>query len=67
MTTIKVDILDDKAINLLKDLEALNIIRLRAENTEENAERVNFIAKYKGKMTKQSREEIDQQFNELRH
>lgn len=67
MTTITVDILDNKAINLLKDMEALNIIRLHAGNVEADANQVNFITKYKGKMSKQSREEIDKQLDDLRN
>ena len=63
MTTVTLDILDDKAINLLKDLEAMNIIRLHeAENVP-----VNSFTKYKGQLSKQSIDEIDKQLDELRN
>ena len=65
MTTITVDILDDKALNLLKDLEALKIIKLHPE--KETTSNTDSIKKYKGLMTKQSPEEIDRQINDLRN
>lgn len=64
MTTITLDIIDEKAINLLKDLEAMNIIRLHNEVPVNNT--VNFAEKYKGKMPKQPIEEIERQLKELR-
>ncbi len=66
MTTITVDILDDKAINLLKDLESLKVIRLH-QITETKTEPSNLAAKYSGAMTKQPLEEIDKQLNDLRN
>lgn len=65
MTTITVDILDDKAFNLLKDLEALKVIKLHPEKNISSNE--DSIKKYKGLMTKQSPEEIDRQLNDLRN
>ncbi|MEO6851891.1 MAG: hypothetical protein ABI203_10600 [Mucilaginibacter sp.] len=68
MRTVTVDILDDKAINLLKDLETLNVIKLH-DTKEGDVERAstNMSAKYGGSMSKQSREEIDKQLDELRN
>jgi len=67
MTTITVDILDDKALNLLKGLEELNVIKLH--DTEENSipATINSFIQYKGMMSKQSIEEIDRQLNDLRN
>ena len=65
MTTITLDILDDKAINLLKDLESLKVIRLH-QIKETKTESSNLAAKYSGAMTKQSTEEIAKQIEELR-
>ena len=64
MTTITLDILDDKAMDLLKDLEAMHVIRLH--DTEITTEPKS-VKKYKGLMTKQSIEEIDKQLNDLRN
>jgi hypothetical protein len=66
MRTVTLDILDDKAINLLKDLEILRVIRLHDTNDDHHSVPVNSIKKYKGLMSKQSLEEIDQQLNDLR-
>ena len=65
MTTITVDILDDKAINLLKDMEALKIIKLHPDKPEKSL--ANLASKYSGVMTKQSLEEIDKQLNDFRN
>jgi hypothetical protein len=66
MTTVTLDILDDKAINLLKDLESLKVIRLH-QIKETKTELSNLAAKYSGAMTKQPIEEIDKQLNDLRN
>jgi len=62
--TISIDILDDKALDLLKNLESLNLIRLHQGTipfTDTSA--IRFL---RGKMTKQSPEEIERQLKELR-
>jgi len=64
MRTVTLDILDDKALNLLKDLELLKVIRLH--NSKEDNLSVNSIKKYKGLMSKQSFNDIDKQLNDLR-
>jgi hypothetical protein len=66
MTTVTLDILDNKALNLLKDLEALKIIRIQ-KNKEIKAAPVNLAAKYSGAMTKQPVEEVDKQLDDLRN
>ncbi|HTK21148.1 MAG TPA: hypothetical protein VL442_16610 [Mucilaginibacter sp.] len=66
MRTITVDILQDEALNLLKDLEALNVIRLHETNGDSDVKNINAIKSYKGLMTKQSPEEIDKQLDDLR-
>ena len=68
MRTVTLDILDDKAFNLLRDLEDLKIIKIQDQNIDGNKNpSVNFIAKYKGKMSKQLPGEIDRQLDELRN
>jgi hypothetical protein len=65
MKTITVDILQDEAFNLLKDLEAMKVIRLHTDN--ENKHQSGMSAKYSGKMFKQSLDEVDRQLNDLRN
>jgi hypothetical protein len=66
MRTVTLDILKDEGFNLLKDLEALKIIRIK-NNDELKASTSNLAAKYSGAMSKQSPEEIDKQLNDLRN
>ncbi len=61
-----VDILNNKAIKLLEDLETMNLIRMRKEK-QTLADTVDWSAKYKGAMTKQSLSDIDRQLKELRN
>ena len=67
MTTVTLDILDNKALNLLKDLEALKVIRLHHPKEDNSASAIARIKSYKGLMTKQSPEEIDKQLDDLRN
>lgn len=64
MKSITIDILNDKAINLLRELEVLNLIRLRKEpnNKKTHSKWLDF----KGSMTRQAPESIDIQLKELR-
>jgi len=67
MTTLTIDVLNDKALNLLKDLELLKIIRVRKDNKVVNSNSENLITKYKGAMTAQPLSEIDKQLDDLRN
>ena len=66
MQTITIDIINNKAIRLLQDLEMLQLISMRKEKTQTTAA-TNWAAKYKGAMTKQPLTDIDNQLNELRN
>lgn len=66
MQTITIDILNNKAIRLLQDLELLQLIRVRKEKKEANNLNL-WASKYKGAMSKQSLSEIETQLNELRN
>jgi hypothetical protein len=66
MQTVVIDIINNKAINLLKDLELLQLIRLRRNNNDQEI-KSNYLQHYKGAMSKQPIELIDQQLNELRN
>lgn len=63
MQTILIDIINEKALKLLKDLELLQLIRMRHDKAEKR--QVNWAA-YKGAMSKQPLSEIDSRLNELR-
>jgi hypothetical protein len=62
--TVTIDIINDKAIKLLQDLELLQLIRLHKEKTLP-ANRWEVC--YKGSMSKQSLDDIDTQLNVLRN
>lgn len=66
MQTIVIDIINKKAVRLLRDLEMLQLIRMRKEKQIQKSS-VDWTAKYKGAMTKQPLTEIDRQLNELRN
>jgi hypothetical protein len=66
MQTLTIEILNSKAIGLLLDLERLQLIKLRGEK-QQNEAGINWIAKYKGAMSKQDTYDIDNQLNELRN
>ncbi|CAN5591000.1 hypothetical protein BH11BAC3_BH11BAC3_21950 [soil metagenome] len=66
MQTITIDIINNKAMRLLQDLELLQLIRMRKEKTQ-TADATNWAVKYKGAMTKQTLTDIDNQLNELRN
>jgi len=66
MRTITLDILNDKALSLLKDLEMLEVIRVRRSKAPSGSPE-NLISKYKGAMTAQPVDEIEQQLNDLRN
>jgi hypothetical protein len=67
MQTITLDILDDNALNLLKNLEALNVIRLHGVKEDRRTRSKDALKSYKGLMTKQPLDEIAQQLKDLRN
>jgi hypothetical protein len=67
MRTVTLDILKDEGYNLLKDLEALKIIRIQNDDEKIEVVPLNLAAKYSGAMSKQSPEEIYKQLNDLRN
>jgi hypothetical protein len=66
MQTITIDIIDDKVIKLLQDLEMLQLIRLRKTKVNVTPQ-ADWVLKYKGAMTQQPLSEIDNQLNDLRN
>ena len=67
MKTVTLDILNDKAMNLLKDLELLKLVRVRRQPMTDQKLKKDLITKYKGAMTPQNRDEIDHQLQDLRN
>lgn len=66
MKTITIDIINEKVLKLLHELELLQLIRVRKKESQPYAE-INWNTKYKGAMTQQSLNEIDAQLNSLRN
>ena len=65
MQTLIIDIINDKALKLIQDMELLKLIHVRKETVRQE-ESINWTAKYKGAMQKQPLNEIDEQLNDLR-
>jgi len=65
MKTLTIDIINDKAVKLIKDMELLKLIRVRKEINQQEGS-INWAAKYKGSMQKQPLNEADTQLNDLR-
>ncbi|MBO9613893.1 hypothetical protein J2Y45_001192 [Dyadobacter sp. BE34] len=62
--TVTIDVLDDNALELLRKLENLSVIRLRESTLQmKDTSAIRFL---KGKMTKQPVEEIEREFRRLR-
>ena len=66
MQSIIIDIINDKAVKLLQDMELLQLIHLR-KGKESSSTLINWAVKHKGTMKKQPLFEIDNQLNELRN
>lgn len=62
--TVTIDIINEKAIKLLEDLEVLQLIRLHKENVPTITL---WKEHYKGAMTKQPLADIDSQLQQLRN
>ena len=68
MRSVTNDIINDKAIQLLQDLESLQLIRVRQEKAAKGSQSpINWEAKYKGAMHKLYVIEIDKQLGEIRN
>ncbi len=66
MKTLTIDIVNDKAIKLLQDLESLKLIRVHPEKPSLETQ-INWKTKFKGSMQKQPLSEVDNQLNDLRN
>lgn len=62
--TVTIDVLGDKALDLLRSLENMNVVRLHESTLQmKDTSAIRFL---KGKMTKQPIEEVERQLRELR-
>ena len=62
--TITIDLINEKAMKLLQDMEQLQLIRVRGEKADPDM--INWSRLYKGAMSKQSLNDIENQLSELR-
>jgi len=67
MQTVTIDIINNKALKLLQDLELMQLIRLHKNRTISSTQPNEWTNKYKGAMRKQAITDIDNQLNELRN
>lgn len=65
MQTVTLDIIEEKAIKLLEDMEGQRLIRLH-KNLSNDPAAAERVAKLKGTMLKQPMTEIDRQLKEFR-
>ena len=63
--TITVDIISKEALDLLRDLEKKNLIRLHEDRQPESPSKTDWI-KFKGAMSKEPLEKINHMLHELR-
>lgn len=61
MTTVKVDLIDDSVLLLLKNLESMKLIRMQTPQPKTNP-----LTRYKGAWAKQPLPEVEEQLTELR-
>lgn len=64
MKTVTIDIINDKVLNLLRDLELMNLIKVRKEFEVEKKKN---LLDLKGAIRKQSINEVNKQLDELRN
>jgi hypothetical protein len=67
MRTITVDIINNKALKLLEDLELLDLIKLHKQKFNPITTSDDWSLKYKGAMSKQPISEIENQLKEFRN
>nr|WP_295934789.1 hypothetical protein [uncultured Dyadobacter sp.] len=63
--TVTIDIINKKALPLLRDLEDLNLIRLHDVSSNQDEKKTK--RSYKGAMTQQTIQEVEDQLRELRN
>lgn len=66
MKTVTLDVLNDKALNLLKDLEMLNWIKVRKEEKAVSSTKVKLSDKYRGIINKEQGQDLDLHIKQMR-
>lgn len=66
MKTITLDVLNEKALILLRDLEVLNLIKFRDEVQETKPAKVKLSDKYKGIISKEQGQELNEHIKQMR-
>jgi len=66
MRTVKVGLLNEKALDLLKDLEGLRVITLIDDDTAQQPKKSSGIMRFKGVLAKQPNEAIEAELKKLR-
>lgn len=66
MRTVTLDILNDKALNLLKDLEVLNLIKFREEKKEVAPAKIKLSDKYRGIISKEQGQDLNLHIKQMR-
>ena len=66
MRTVTLDILNDKALNLLKDLELLNLIKFREEKKEVAPAKIKLSDKYRGIISKEQGQDLKLHIKQMR-
>lgn len=66
MRTVTLDILNDKALNLLKDLEVLNLIKFREEKKEVAPAKIKLSDKYRGIISKEQGQDLKLHIKQMR-
>lgn len=66
MTTVTLDILNDKALNILKDLEMLNLVRFRNKKKEDASAKTKLSDKYRGVLSKEQGERLNLHVKQMR-
>lgn len=66
MKTVTLDILNEKALNLLKDLELLNLIKFRKEKKEVAPSKIKLSDKYRGIISKEQGQDLKLHIKQMR-
>lgn len=67
MTTVTLDILNERALNILKDLELLNLIRFRNKKKEDTPIKTKLSDKYRGVLSKEQGESLNLHVKQMRN
>jgi hypothetical protein len=64
MKTLTIQILDQKAMDLIKEMENQHLLKIN--KSQQSKSTIDWVTKYKGSMSVESLEQTDQQLEELR-